>query len=307
MTRASRSTDSPAAAVGAGAELRIAGLAGVASTAEVQACVESLDRCAPRDWRELAAVIASTDAPGGSRAIGLSGGQGTGKSTLAPLLAAAFEHRGRRTAVLSLDDYYRTRAEREALAREIHPLFATRGVPGTHDAARLRGDLRALFGSARVAVPVFDKGLDERAGERVLEGPFDRVVVEGWCIGARAEDEAALAAPCNALERDEDPHARWRRYANEHLADEYEALWGDLGVLIYLAAPDLGAVRRWRGEQEQALPPERRRDAAAIARFVAHYERITRSMAETLPERAEWVVHLAPDHSIASVVRRIRP
>jgi hypothetical protein len=36
-------------------------------------------------------------------------------------------------AVLSLDDLYRTRAERQAMARQVHPLFATRGVPGTHD------------------------------------------------------------------------------------------------------------------------------------------------------------------------------
>ena len=31
------------------------------------------------------------------------------------------------TTVLSLDDFYLTKAERESLAQRLHPLFATRG------------------------------------------------------------------------------------------------------------------------------------------------------------------------------------
>ncbi len=39
--------------------------------------------------------------------------------------------RGWPTEVLSLDDFYYARRDREALAREIHPLLRSRGVPGT--------------------------------------------------------------------------------------------------------------------------------------------------------------------------------
>jgi len=39
--------------------------------------------------------------------------------------------------VLSLDDFYLGHAARLQLARDIHPLLATRGVPGTHDIAFL--------------------------------------------------------------------------------------------------------------------------------------------------------------------------
>ncbi|WP_293826963.1 AAA family ATPase [uncultured Brevundimonas sp.] len=60
--------------------------------------------------------------------IGVSGAQGSGKSTLARDLAERFG-----AAVLSLDDVYLTRAERATMARQVHPLFATRGPPGTHD------------------------------------------------------------------------------------------------------------------------------------------------------------------------------
>ncbi|PTT43253.1 kinase, partial [Stenotrophomonas sp. HMWF022] len=63
--------------------------------------------------------------------LGLCGAQGSGKSTIAARLAKQVE----RSAILSLDDLYLTRAERQKLARAVHPLFATRGVPGTHDVA----------------------------------------------------------------------------------------------------------------------------------------------------------------------------
>jgi D-glycerate 3-kinase len=46
--------------------------------------------------------------------------------------------------VLSLDDFYLTKAARAALAESIHPLFATRGVPGTHDLTLLNETINAL-------------------------------------------------------------------------------------------------------------------------------------------------------------------
>src|SRR6188472_2123866 len=76
--------------------------------------------------------------------VGLSGLQGSGKSTLARQIAAAASAHGIATEVLALDDFYRGRGERAVLARTIHPLLATRGVPGTHDLALLDRTLRAL-------------------------------------------------------------------------------------------------------------------------------------------------------------------
>src|SRR5688500_9764536 len=66
--------------------------------------------------------------------VGVSGCQGSGKSTLASLLVLLLkEMMGLNAINLSIDDFYLTRAEREMLARTVHPLLATRGVPGTHD------------------------------------------------------------------------------------------------------------------------------------------------------------------------------
>ena len=41
--------------------------------------------------------------------------------------------------VLSIDDFYLSKAKRKRLAASVHPLLAIRGVPGTHDVHRLLG------------------------------------------------------------------------------------------------------------------------------------------------------------------------
>ncbi|MEZ4331289.1 MAG: kinase [Myxococcota bacterium] len=284
---------------------RVTGWARDVPEAASLALAEALDPAAPADDRALAAVLARSWSPSPPARVGLAGGQGTGKTTLARLVVAALARCGRRAAVLALDDYYLSRAERAALARRVHPLFETRGPPGTHDVARLHRDLLALAGAVRVEVPVFDKGLDEPRGTRTLDGPFDVVVLEGWCVGARPEDEASLAEPCNALEREDDADGTWRRFANERLATDYAALFRTLSEQVDLVAPDLAAVRRWRLEQEQALPAAQRKDAAAIARFVEHFERITLAMRRAASATADWTIRLAADHSIAGIERRI--
>ena len=279
---------------------------GVEPDSELRRVVEGLDPSAPSDYRVLAALLALDWRATRPRRIGLCGGQGTGKSTLSRLLEAACAAVGLRAVVLSLDDYYLPRVDRSALARRVHPLFETRGAPGTHDVARLQRDLEELGTGTGMALelPIFDKGRDDRSGTRRVVGPFDLVVIEGWCVGARAQAPAELEQPCNALERDADPDGIWRRHVDAALGGDYARLWGMLDQLVFLRAPDLAAVRRWRLEQEAGLPSEERMDAAAIDRFVEHYERITRGMLCELPDRADWTVVLGSDHSIAGLARR---
>ena len=186
----------------------------------------------------------------------------------------------------------------------MHPLFETRGPPGTHDVPALAAALDGLLESKAVPVPRFDKGLDDRAGERRLEGPFDLIVLEGWCVGAAPVARDALEVPINALEREVDPDAAWRRHANDCLAGAYAALWRRLDALVFLEVPDLAAVRRWRLQQEAERAPSQRLDEAGVARFVEHYERITRAMLEDLPERCDWRVAFDTTHRIVDVARR---
>lgn len=260
-------------------------------------------------WREEYAALAFClcewlCVPSGPRLLGVSGGQGTGKSTLSASIALAARLFGKRAEVLSIDDLYRTRAERQALARDVHPLLATRGVPGTHDVALGQATFdRLLDGSNEVDVPVFDKGRDDRGPPRRARAPVDLLVFEGWCVGIRPQAAAALADPVNALERLEDVDGRWRQHVNAALAGEYATLFGRLSRLVALLPPDFGAVRRWRGWQEQQLPPERRMDAAKLDRFVAHYERLTRHGIATLPQVADVCVHLDAEHAVDTIVR----
>jgi D-glycerate 3-kinase len=254
----------------------------------------------------LAARIAAV-AMGPAFVVGICGPQGSGKSTTVGVLAALLEARGLKVAVLSLDDLYLPRADREALARDVHPLLRTRGVPGTHDVALGLAVLDGLAGEGETALPRFDKASDDRAPAEtwpVVAGPVDVVLFEGWCVGARPEPPEALAAPVNALERERDPDGVWRAYVNAALAGPYRALFARLDLLVLFTAPDFETVLAWRREQETKL---RRRLAEAgqgaeramsdeeVAVFIQHYERLSRHIAREMPARADLVLALDAD------------
>jgi D-glycerate 3-kinase len=110
--------------------------------------------------------------------FGLCGAQGSGKSTVARALAQNFP----RALALSLDDFYLTRSERMRLARSVHPLLATRGVPGTHDIDLACGVLAALDRGEAVPLPRFDKATDERvepASWQLAPNEVGLVIFEG--------------------------------------------------------------------------------------------------------------------------------
>ena len=234
--------------------------------------------------------------------VGLCGAQGSGKSTTALVIRHLLAAKGLRVAALSLDDLYLTRAERQALAQSVHPLLATRGPPGTHDIALGQSVITSLGQAGPTAVPSFDKAADDRRPREdwpVFDGPADIVLLEGWCVGARPEPPGALARPINALERDEDPDGVWRRYVNEALA-AYQPLFDRLDRLILLKAPSFAMVRRWRGEQEARLRAAgqgpRVMTDAEVARFIQHFERLTRAI---LAEgRADALVELGEDREL---------
>jgi D-glycerate 3-kinase len=254
------------------------------------------------DPQVLASIFAVLSDSGGKPfVLGLCGAQGSGKSTLADAIIEQAALRGLAAAVLSLDDLYFSRAEREALAREVHPLLRTRGVPGTHDVALGLAVLDALARGEEAVLTRFDKAQDDRLPEAQWDrapAGCDLLVFEGWCVGARPQPDAALARPVNALEAQEDPDGRWRAYANAMLAGPYQALFARIDALVLLAAPCFEVVFDWRLQQEAKLRervgpgPSVVMDAAGLARFIAHYERLTRHILAEMPARADVVVRL---------------
>jgi D-glycerate 3-kinase len=234
--------------------------------------------------------------------VGLCGSQGSGKSTLAAAVAAMLRARGRTVAVVSLDDLYLSHDARQRLAAEVHPLLATRGPPGTHDVALGVAVLDGLAGRGPVALPRFDKAADDphpRADWPTLEAPVDVAIFEGWCVGARAQGPERLVQPVNALERDEDPDGHWRTFVDTALAGAYPPLFERLDRLVLLAAPGFEVVAGWRAEQEAKLSARTGGGLAPdeIARFVAHYERLTRWILEEMPARADLTIPLAADRT----------
>ena len=247
--------------------------------------------------------------------VGFSGCQGSGKSTLVALIAKVMrEVHGISTVVLSLDDFYLTKATRAALAESIHPLFATRGVPGTHDLALLNETIAALRqpppGGA-VPVPAFDKALDDRTEMvqwRQVSAPVQLIFLEGWCVGLSPQEESELEAPINPMEAEQDPSLIWRGEVNRQLATEYADLFGKLDALLLLQAPSFDAVFEWRWQQEQRLSQQFQQDhpdkpdptmsRSEVANFILHYQRLTEHGLRTLPDRADFVWELATDRSV---------
>lgn len=264
----------------------------------------------PESFRETAELVCEPLAARAHRrridrkrpaVIGLCGAQGSGKSTIAAWTVRLLQDRGLSAIALSLDDFYLTHEARQRLARSIHPLLATRGPPGTHDVGLAAAAIDALRTAGKASVPRFDKAADTRAPRAqwpTVATPVDVILLEGWCVGAIAQGRAALETPVNALEREEDPDGVWRAYVNDQLDGPYQALFGKLHDLVLLAAPGFEVVAGWRAEQEaklRAKSPDGKgggMDEAEIARFVAHYERLTRWILSEMPARADWTVTL---------------
>ncbi len=261
-----------------------------------------------KPWPEPLAAWLAAHVADETVIVGLNGAQGTGKSTLAVQLRGILASEYRiRTAVLSLDDLYLTTAERLARAEAVHPLLATRGVPGTHDVdlgVRVLRGLSRARATGRVVLPSFDKATDDRRPKsewKVWEGPCDVVIFEGWCVGARAQLPVSLDQPMNELEEAEDPTGTWRHYVNHKLGGPYQELFRELDLLVMLCPPSFDHVYRWREQQEAEL-----RDRAGtlshvmspdeVRRFVMHFERLTRFMLDEMPNRADVVIDLGDDH-----------
>lgn len=257
----------------------------------------------PRLIQAVDDLIRRHERPGRVPLIAISGAQGSGKSTLAAEAARRLS-----SATLSLDDVYLTKAERADLAARIHPLFAVRGPPGTHDLALLDRTLSALCAAGpedATPLPAFDKLADDRtpaADWPVFRGRPRAILLEGWQLGATPQAPAALAAPINALERDRDPEGVWRRAVNDGLAGPYAALFATFDALIFLRAPGFDRILDWRVEQEAGLtgapvPDDRR---AALAVFIQSFERISRHMLAG-GMRADLVVELDGDRAVRHI------
>jgi D-glycerate 3-kinase len=238
--------------------------------------------------------------------LGICGAQGSGKSTLSEGLARRLEGEGLNVALLSLDDLYLAPEARPVV---VSPLFATRGVPGTHDVVLGKRVFASLKAGQPTRLPRFDKANDRPLAESdwpEITAP-DVIIFEGWCVGARPQSDAELIEPVNDLERMDD--GIWRQAVNEALQGPYATLFNHIDRLILLAAPGFEIVRDWRIEQENALrqrlEAEGRTGAKVmsdeeVARFIQYYERLTRHILQTMPDYADLTLQLDSSRNMKS-------
>jgi len=254
-----------------------------------------------RHWRPLADQIADLWFDKRPRLIAINGAQGSGKTTLCRFLETLLIEHNLRTVTLSLDDLYLTRAERFDMAAHEHPLFATRGVPGTHDVALGEAIIDDLLAGRTAALPRFDKSIDDRAPmRRMVEPQIEVVLLEGWCVGAVPQPAEDLRTPINELERYEDAQGIWRREVNRRLATDYAELFARPELLVMLEVESFEGVRTHRALQEQKLATSNPEGTAlmddpALDRFLMHYERLTRWMLKEMPARADVVIPIGAD------------
>lgn len=273
---------------------------------------ESYRLTAERYFLPLAQQLVQLHANSGPLLVGINGCQGSGKSTLSQFLVAALAQVNVSAVALSLDDFYLTHAERQALAREIHPLLATRGVPGTHDLDLMSTTLSSLMADQEteprtIVVPCFDKATDDRTETAqwfTVALPVDVVIWEGWCLGVPPQPDDRLATPINALEMNEDPGGQWRAFVNDALT-AYQSLFDAVDFWVMLKAPNFDSVYQWRLEQEQKLAevasnPSALMSAEQLSRFIRFYQRLTEWGFESVPTRCDWLFTLDANRRIQS-------
>ncbi|MEP7210107.1 MAG: kinase [Alphaproteobacteria bacterium] len=254
-------------------------------------------------------TIARTRAGDHIPIVGVAGSQGSGKTKLVRQLAATDPT----IAAFSLDDVYLPRAYRQLIATEVHLLFVTRGPPGTHNLMQLGETLDELQEAGptyATRFPAFDKVADNplpHAQRPVFKGKPSLILLDGWCLGATPQTDAELATPVNALEETEDAHGIWRREINANLAGGYQDVFGRLDAILYLRPPAFEIVHAWRCQQEEGLlgRPLTDADRDRIARFIQHYERITRHMMAG-GVRADVTVQLDQERGVTEVRRQAK-
>jgi len=249
--------------------------------------------------------------------VGINGSQGSGKSTAAVILQYLLESRYQhRVAILSIDDFYHTKATRQALAQSQHPLFVTRGVPGTHDvklALDTFGHLKNADDNEVICLPRFDKAKDDRKPRKDWEVLAERpsiIIFEGWCVGAPSMSNKELEKPINELEAKEDGDGLWRHAVNNYLQTQYQILFSQIDWLLMLKAPSFDVVYDWRLLQERKLEQSLNGEhnlllsKSQLNRFIQHYQRITELCLKTIPAFSDALIELDEQHRMINLRMR---
>ena len=251
--------------------------------------------------------------------VGLAGGQGTGKTTVSSLVKIILEKYFKlKVFKISIDDFYKTRKERNSLSKRIHPMLMTRGVPGTHDINMMLSFFIKTKNKnfKKMILPSFNKAIDDRFSKKYwykINQKPDVIIFEGWCVGAKAELNKTLKKPFNSMEKINDKKLVWRKYVNLQLRNKYKELYSQLNCMVYLKAKNFNMLQKWRLKQERKLRLKTKKVSSHkimskknVINFMQTYQRITENMFKNTPKYASIVINLNSNHQIKSAVYKNR-
>jgi D-glycerate 3-kinase len=247
--------------------------------------------------------------------LGLSGSQGSGKTTVTSILQIILKKFFKKNIyIISIDDFYKTLRDRNRMSQQKHSLFKTRGVPGTHDINLIKNFFISVKRKKfkKIKLPKFNKSIDDRSKKNYWHNINKRpeiIILEGWCVGAKPQIISSLRKPVNILERHEDKDLIWRKYANEKLKKEYKEVFAMIDYFIFMKVPNFKIVFKWRLLQENKLRKKlhykkKIMTYSAIKRFIMFYQRITLQMMKDLSKSASIVLLLKKNHEIKRVLFR---
>ncbi|EEF44696.1 D-glycerate 3-kinase, chloroplastic [Ricinus communis] len=187
--------------------------------------------------------------------IGFSAPQGCGKTTLVFALDYLFRVTGRKSATLSIDDFYLT-AEGQAKLRgenSGNELLEFRGNAGSHDLSFSIETLTALSKltkeGIKMKLPRYDKSAYSGRGDRAdpskwpeVEGPLTVILFEGWMLGFKPLPMQVVKAVDPQLET-----------VNKNLEAYYDAWDKFIKAWVVIKIQDPSCVYQWRLQAEIAM------------------------------------------------------
>jgi D-glycerate 3-kinase len=237
---------------------------------------------------------------------GILGSQGTGKTTMAIALTEILACMGLRCIGISIDDLYKTYAERQELMA-LDPRLDRRGPPGTHDVdlgIQVLDQLRQSS-QATIEIPRFDKSAYGGAGDRTTPETItgaDIILFEGWFVGAQPIDPAVFDLAPEPIRTEAD-----RQFAidmNARLQD-YLPLWQKLDSLMLLYPADYRCSKQWRqqAEQEAIAAGAKGMSEVEVSEFVDYFWRALHPELFITPlmrnaERVDLVVEINSEHQV---------
>jgi len=214
--------------------------------------------------------------------VGIQGGQGTGKTTLADFLKKRLKT-NYKVKSFSIDDFYKTYKERKKLSKKHkdNPFYQIpRGMPGTHRVKKLKNTLKKIKKGKSFEIPRFDKSLHDAAGgisgKTKVKQKQDFVFFEGWCLGLPYITPKVLIQHCKKHNINIDYKKKHLQTLTKHIKS-YIQLWKYIDFFVMLQPSSASLHKRWRYKQEKELKKEKKKGMTKkeIEHFVDLYLPLT--------------------------------